>query len=173
MLKKNNDYVNNILEKISVIRDNEFYLANYKVNEVKIKKKKCDNEIEVNITRSKMKKMANKLKHRHMMRGLDVTEIKTVTDDNHDIILDNNIFNIVKDESKLIQWKNLPFEKKVDLVKIFIKEKYDDFPDETLNKIIDYIDKNKINFKKYINYDPISQIIIDMPIIMYNNNEYS
>ena len=34
-----------------------------------------------------------------------------------------------------------------------------DFPEKIFTKIIDLIKKNKINFKKYINYDPISESI--------------
>ena len=38
---------------------------------------------------------------------------------------------------------------------------------------MDLVKNNKINFKKYINYDPISMVILDLPIVLYDKDEYS
>ena len=55
-------------------------------------------------------------------------------DNNHDIIMDKDIFNIVKDESKLIQWKNIEITKKEELLKKFINKKYDRFSRKNIYK---------------------------------------
>lgn len=170
-MKNNSDFLNNIIKKLDTIRNNEFQLQNYVPIEVVLKKKVHKiNEVDTNVLKKEFRKMTNNFEKRMEKRGLKNKQL-VVEDNNHDIIMDKDIFNIVKDESKLIQWKNIEINKKEELLKNFINKKFKDFPENLFKKIIDLIKKNKINFKKYINYDPISEVVIDLPIIYFDEIE--
>ena len=85
-----------------------------------------------------------------------------------DILNDNNIFNIIKDEKKLLKWKDLELESKIEKIKSYILINHLDFPDDLYNRIIDLLKKNKINFKKYIVFNKYTKNIDNMPIINFN-----
>ena len=140
-MKNNSDFLNNIIKKLDTIRNNEFLLENYKPIEVVLKKKVHKvNEIETNVLKKEFRKMTNKFEKRMEKRGL-VNKQLVIENNNHDIIMDKDIFNIVKDESKLIQWKNIETNKKAELVKDCINKKYENFPEKLYDKIIDLIKK--------------------------------
>ena len=104
--------------------------------------------------------MTNKFEKRMEKRGLKNKQL-VIEDNNHDIIMDKDIFNIVKDESKLIKWKKNENNNKEKLIKNYVEKKYENFPEKLLKKIYELVNKNKINFKKYINYDPYQKKLLN------------
>ena len=165
-------YLDGIIKSINDITYNEFKLNGYKYEEKKFvmkEKSTIRNDIETNIIRGKInKKCYEKIKKDEAM-GKKIVSIQTIPEIDINILTDAGIFNIVKDKSKLVEWKKLKLEVKIKKLKEFIEKKYENFPEEMSNKLIELIEKNKINFKKYIGYDSILERILQMPIIEYDN----
>ena len=166
------NYLSCIIKMINEVTYNEFKLDGYKYEDKKyiIKEKSIIRDsIETNIIRGKInKKCYQKIKKDEAM-GKEIVSIQTIHEEDINILTDAGIFNIVKDKSKLVEWKKIELDVKIQKLKEFIEKKYVDFPEEILNKLIDLIEKNKINFKKYIGYDCILERILQMPIIEYDN----
>ena len=172
----NENYVEDILQMVHNVTMEEFKLGGYNYveqNEEKKKSTKREN-IEFNIMSGKMKKASYDRIKKHEASGKKVEQIKTVFNNeegeevNMDILSDVGIFNIVKDKSKLIPWKKIDTEDKKNRVSDFIKSNYENFPEVLFNKVLDLVDNGKINYKKYIVYDPIVCRILEMPIIKYD-----
>jgi hypothetical protein len=173
-----NGYMDYILNKINEITFNEFKLGGYNNEELNIKidtkdisKRDC---IETNMIRGKLNKKCYEDIKKAELHGKVLTQVQTIHDNDIDILSSSGyeIFNIIKDKSKLILWKDLDIEIKIKHLNEYIIKKYEIFPEELLNNLVDLINKNKINFKKYIIYDAILEKITDMPIIEFNNNNY-
>jgi len=169
----NENYVEDILQLVHDITIEEFKLGGYEYveqDEEKKKSTKRDN-IEFNIMSGKMKKAAYDRVKKQEASGKTVEQVKTVFEDeekNMDILSDIGIFNIVKDKSKLIAWKKIEPEDKKNKVTDFIKSNYENFPEVLFNKVLDLVDSGKINYKKYIVYDPIVCRILEMPVIKHD-----
>ena len=87
----------------------------------------------------------------------------------HDLI-NSNIFNVIKDENNYIEWKKLD-----NVVKIEKLNNYFNNMPNLETKIKDELEKlildNKINYKKYIEYDKINSNILSMPIICFDEDK--
>ena len=165
-------YLDGIVKTINDITYKEFKLNGYKYEDTEyiIKKKSTiRDDIETNIIRGKINKKCYEKIKKDESKGKKIVSIQTIHDEDINILTDTGIFNIVKDKSKLIEWKKLKLGVKIEKLKEFIVKKYENFPEDTLNKLIELIEKNKINFKKYIGYDSILERILQMPIIEYDN----
>ncbi len=164
------DYINTLLEYIQNIRDTEFKVNNYTppVNTNKQPKKFFTSRnkqdirfVQQNIYKFKRtKELKTKVIENNNNKYKDINKLSEIKKDKLDEITDiittnNNI--------KVIQKKK---------IKEFINKYYNDIPEENLNRILELIKKNKINFKKYICYNKITKNIDDMPIIN-NTNGYS
>jgi hypothetical protein len=123
-----------------------------------------------NITKSKLARAGKQRMYRKQMKGLDVKQFSENFEVKYDIINDN-IFNIVKEEN-ILPWKKIELKDRKVMFDKFVKENYTDLPEKLLERCLELIDKNKINFKKYINYDPISHNIITLPILVKENDKY-
>ena len=168
-----NKFLENIICNLTKIRNNEFKIAGYKGKDPVIIKKEKSNKstlIAANITKSKLARAGKQRMYRKQMKGLDVTQFSEDFNSNCDIINDN-IFNIVRDEN-IIPWKKVEVKNRKEMFEKFAKDNYPELPEELLERCLDLIEKNKINFKKYINYDPISHRIMSLPILIKENNKY-
>ena len=179
------EYINKIIKKVNNLVENEFKENNYKVIEEKIiKKEKKDSrykqevsKIQYNIYMSKANKKnkidkMNNNKNKKVKNDYSTQSETSVLNNKIDLISDSNLFNVV-DKEKLLKWKSVKLEDKKIKIKLFIDKNYDDFPDKLLTRIFELIDKNKINFKKYIEFNEYTQNIDSMPIISYNNETYN
>lgn len=168
-----NKFLENIICNLTKIRNNEFKIAGYEgIDPVIVKKEKSNKStiIAANITKSKLARAGKQRMYRKQMKGLDVTQFSEDFTSKCDIINDN-IFNIVKEEN-IIPWKKVEVKNRKEMFEKFVKENHPELPEELLERCLNLIDKNKINFKKYINYDPISHRIMSLPILMKENNKY-
>jgi len=176
------NYINVLLKSIHNIRDTEFKNNNYipPTNINKQPKKIFTNRekqdiyfVKRNIYQSKKKKELKTIMMNNNKNFVKKEEIeKDKLDDNTDILTDTNIFNVIKNEDELIKWKELDLDIKKEKINIFVTKYYSDIPKEKLERILFLIEKNKINFKKYISYNKLTQNIDDMPIIN-NTDGYS
>ena len=165
-------YLDSIVKTINDITYQEFKINGYEYEDkeyIMKKKSSIRDNIETNIIRGKINKKCYEKIKKDEAKGKKIVSIKTIHEEDINILTDTGIFNIVKDKSKLIEWKKLKLEVKIEKLKDFIDKKYENFPEELLNKLIELIEKNKINFKKYIGYDSILERILQMPIIEYDN----
>lgn len=168
-----NKFLENIICNLTKIRNNEFKIAGYEgIDPVIVKKEKSNKStvIAANITKSKLARAGKQRMYRKQMKGLDVTQFSEDFTSKCDIINDN-IFNIVKEEN-IIPWKKVEVKNRKEMFKKFVKENHPELPEELLERCLNLIDKNKINFKKYINYDSISHRIMSLPILIKENNKY-
>jgi len=174
MISENpNKFLENIICNLNKIRNNEFKIAGYEGKDPVIVKKEKSNKstvIAANITKSKLARAGKQRMYRKQMKGLDVTQFSEDFNSTCDIINDN-IFNIVKEEN-ILPWKKIEVKDRKEMFEKFVKDNHSDLPEEFLERCLDLIEKNKINFKKYINYDPISHRIVSLPILMKENEKY-
>lgn len=189
-------YIVNILDNIHDLTRQEFKTNNFDfvvkkptIKDVFNQRDTQDiNRIKYNIYRSKKSKQNRAiLLKNNKEKEINIDEIDNMTfnsknktleneielHDNIDIITDVNLFNIVDDKTKLIKWKDISNENKKIKILNYIQKTYIDFPSELINKINELIDKNKINFKKYIIYNEYTQEIDKTPIVNYKKNKYS
>ena len=85
-----------------------------------------------------------------------------------DIVNGENIFNVIKDKNTYIEWKKLENDVKKEKIMYYLKTHDIELEKELLDIIFDNVDSNKINYKKYIEYDKINERIIKMPLLIYN-----
>lgn len=174
MISENpNKFLEDIICNLTKIRNNEFKLAGFEGKDPVIVKKEKSNKstlIAANITKSKLARAGKQRMYRKQMKGLDVTQFSEDFNSRCDIISDN-IFNIVKEEN-ILPWKKIELKKRKEMFENFVKENHTDLPEDLLIKCLDLIEGNKINFKKYINYDSISHRIISLPILVKENEKY-
>jgi len=167
------NYLDVISNKIKDITLSEFKLGGYNYEdldkEVVIKKSTKRDDIETNIIRGKINRKCYEKIKKEEAKGKVIKQVQTVQENDIDILTGTGIFNIVKDKSKLIDWKKLDLETKKQKLNEYVSRKYETFPEEILTQLVDLIEKNKINFKKYIAYDSILEKILDMPIIEYDS----
>jgi hypothetical protein len=176
------NYVNTLLEYIQNIRDTEFKLNNYipPININKQPKKFFTSRntqdirfVQQNIYKSKKtKELKAKIRKNNKNNDIKNKDIKIIEeiekdklDENADILTDKNIFNVIQNEDDLVKWKDLDFEVKKSKINEYIGKYYKDLSETVLNRIFELIEKNKINFKKYICYNKLTKNIDDMPII--------
>lgn len=191
------DYLSSLLSSIHDLTQKEFEINNYKPVDKKItikdifnrRDKQDINKIKYNLYKTKQYKI-NKTKLLNNNKNvvyeinedisntniINIDEKKqeeiTKLNENIDILSDTGLFNVIEDKSKLIKWKDIKNEDKKNKLNKFITERYKDFPDELMKRIYELIDKNKINFKKYILYNEYSQEIESTPIINCKNKVY-
>lgn len=168
-----NKFLEEIICNLSKIRNNEFKIAGYKETVPVIKKKEKSNKstvIAANITKSKLAAVARKKIHQKQMKGMDIKQFSEDFNTKCDIISDD-VFNIVRDEN-IVPWKKIELDKRKKMFEDFVKANHEDLPEEHLKRCLELMEKNKINFKKYINYDPINKVIQSLPILMNENGIY-
>jgi hypothetical protein len=174
MISENpNKFLEEIICNLNKIRNNEFSIAGYKEIVPEIKKKEKSNKstvIAANIAKNKLAAVARKKIYQKQMKGMDVKQFSEDFDSKCDIISDD-IFNVVKDEN-IVPWKKIELEERKKMFEAFVKANHEDLPEEHLTRCLELMEKNKINFKKYINYDPINKEIISLPILLKENGLY-
>lgn len=196
MMDNYKDYLSVLLQNIHDLTHKEFEINNFKMDEKKItikdifnrRDKQDINKIKYNLYKAKQYKM-NKTKllknNRNVVYDINEEDSKdteridkkkqeeiTKLNENIDILSDTGLFNVIEDKSKLIKWKDIKNEDKKNKLNKFITDNYNDFPEELMDRIYELIDKNKINFKKYILYNEYSQEIESTPIINCKNKVY-
>lgn len=172
------NYANAIVKKMNEFRTNVFLECEYVIPENTnvppkrnyLNKFKNDSKYaSYNIEKKKNQKRGMKNK----IIESDLIIVKDNLEEHQDILTDNNIFNIINKETTLMKWKDVKIEDKKIKIKEFIDITFIDFPEELLNKIYHLIDINKINFKKYIDFNESTKNINKMPIIFIKNREYA
>lgn len=137
-----------------------------KVKKIKVKK---DDNTDLNILKGRINKMMykNELKK----KGGDVKNQNEGNSENKFLDSNDDIFNIVNDESDYLDWKKIPKGEKIELIKKYFEER-NEIPDKIRDEIIELIENNKLTTKKEITYDKINRKIINIPLIKNINNEY-
>lgn len=134
-----------------------------KIEKTKIKKDKKIDERDVSKFQSVLK---------NYKKNKEVKSHETPIND-FDLI-NSNIFNFIKDENKYLDWKQLDNNIKLEKLNFYLDNYKNDNNFEIDKEIYDDLKKlildNKINFKKYIEYDKINSKIISLPILVYENN---
>ena len=85
-----------------------------------------------------------------------------------DIVNGENIFNVIKDKNTYVEWKKLENDIKKEKILYYLKTHDIELEKELLDIIFENVDTNKINYKKYIEYDKINERIIKIPLLIYN-----
>lgn len=167
-------YTTDILKNINKLRDEIFLEYNYIIpentNTQPKRKYSTKYKIDVKYTQYNIEKMKNQRRNKN--KKIESIIEKDELGENQDILTDDTIFNVVENNDNLIKWKDIVLENKKNKIKEFINKKYDNFPIDTLDKIFNLIEINKINFKKYINFNELTSNINSLPIIGFKDGIY-
>jgi len=133
-----------------------------------VEKKNNKGDMMLNFHRNKIMHDCYQKMKKNEKKGKNNKVIESVVDDNVNILSDSNIFNIVMDKSKLVDWKKL--EKEVHIVKVkeYIMKKEFYLDGDIQENLFKLVEEGKIKSKKYIEYDKIMERIIDMPILKFD-----
>lgn len=161
------DIINNIIDKISNIRIEEFKKYNLEYEE-KIIEKKVLNEDLVDLKTFKNKIIKKALQDKNKPSNINKKEYPTNSDCIN--ILEDDIFSNEFDENPpeedKLDIETMDREKKIELINEFIQRKNIIFDeDNSIEKIIEIIDDESINLKKYINISKMYQQITKIGFI--------
>jgi len=170
LLDNNETFFQDILDNIHRITMDEFEKGKYeyKENNKVIKKKNNKGDMMMNYHRNKILQSCYQKMKKNEKKGKNNVIVDTVEEEEVNILRDKNIFNIIKDKSKLIDWKKLDNETQIKKVKIYLIEKEINLNEEIQEKLFGLINENKIKSKKYVEYDSILEKILALPILYIN-----
>ena len=170
IINNNENFIRNILEGIQRATIEEFERGKYeeKIKEKKVEKKNNKGDMMLNFHRNKIMQDCYQKMKKNEKKGKNNKVIESVVDDNVNILSDSNIFNIVMDKSKLVDWKKLEKEVQIDKVKEYIMKKEINLDENIQENLFKLVEEGKIKSKKYIEYDKIMERIIDMPILKFD-----
>tara|TARA_B100001250_G_C19562288_1_gene683881 strand:+ start:18 stop:578 length:561 start_codon:yes stop_codon:yes gene_type:complete len=157
----NNDFLSEILNNTRSRRDSEYKKVDFKIPEFNENKSQNISDMEIKNLKYKLDKITNQKKGSDKFKEheTDLTHV--------DIINCNNVFNIVKDQSEYVEWKKLVVELKLEKLKVYLDKNMEELfiTEDQVEELMRLVKDNKINYKKYINYDKINAQIISLPIL--------
>jgi hypothetical protein len=161
------EIINNIIDKISNIRIEEFKKYNLEYEEKIIEKKMLSEDL-VDIKTFKNKIIKKALQDKNKPSNINKKEYPTNSDCIN--ILEDDIFSNEFDENPpeedKLDIETMDREKKIELINEFIQRKNIIFDeDNSIEKIIEIIDDETINLKKYINISKMYQQITKIGFI--------
>ena len=170
IINNNENFIRNILEGIQRATIEEFERGKYeeKIKDKKVEKKNNKGDMMLNFHRNKIMQDCYQKMKKNEKKGKNNKVIESVVDDNVNILSDSNIFNIVMDKSKLVDWKKLEKEVQINKVKEYIIKKEINLHQDIQENLFKLIEEGKIKSKKYIEYDKIMERIIDMPVLKFD-----
>ena len=160
----NSSFINNIIDKINIIRAEEFKKFNYTYDEKIIEKKLINENLK------EFKDMKQSIKKRASIDKMKPSNIHKKEYDNINInidILEDDIFNNNEDTSSDVKLniELLNREQKIDLINEFIQRKNIIFEPTEYIKIEGIVDNPEITLKKYINISKLYQQVTKISFI--------
>ena len=168
-LEEQEHFINNIRIKLEQERIEEYNLIGFEIiveDKPKVFKEGLDYE-----TKKLKTKLVNYVyekskKEDEIQLGAAAEEQSKINQ--IDIVNGENIFNVIKDKNTYVEWKKLENDVKKEKIIYYLNTHDIELEKELLDIIFDNVDTNKINYKKYIEYDKINERIIKMPLLVYN-----
>jgi hypothetical protein len=158
------EYIQQLIIKISNIRDDEFKKVDFIYEERIIEKKTLnENLMEFKNYQVNMKKKAMLEKNKPGNINKPDYEQKYNVD-----ILEDDIFNNseeVKTEEEKLDFENMTRDKKLVLIQDFIQRKNIHLEPEDLTKIEELVDNPELNIKKYLNISKMYQQVTKVSFI--------
>ena len=169
IINNNEDLISKILENIQRVTLEEFDKGGFqeKVVEKRVKKKNNKGDMMMNYHRNQIMQNCYQRVKNNEKKGINKV-VDSVEEENVNILSDTNIFNIVVDKSKLVDWKKLEKEVQINKVKEFLTKKEIILEEDVEEELFSLINSGKIKSKKYIEYDSILERILVMPIISFD-----
>jgi len=169
IINNNEDFITKILENIQRVTLEEFDKGGFqeKVVEKRVKKKNNKGDMMLNFHRNQIMQNCYQKVKNNEKKGINKV-VDSVEEENVNILSDTNIFNIVVDKSKLVDWKKLEKEVQINKVKEFLTKKEIILEEDVEEELFSLINSGKIKSKKYIEYDSILERILVMPIISFD-----
>ena len=160
----NSSFINNIIDKINIIRTDEFKKFNYTYKEKIIEKKLINENLK------EFKDMKQNIKKKASIDKMKPSNIHKKEYDNANInidILEDDIFNNNEDISSDIKLniESLNREQKIELINEFVQRKNIVFEPIEYAKIEEIIDNPDITLKKYINVSKLYQQVTKISFI--------
>lgn len=175
IINNNEDFISKILENIQRVTLEEFDKGGFqeKVVEKRVKKKNNKGDMMMNYHRNQIMQNCYQRVKNNEKKGRNKV-VDSVEEENVNILSDTNIFNIVVDKSKLVDWKKLEKEVQIIKVKEYLTKKEITLEEDVEEELFGLINSGKIKSKKYIEYDSILERILVMPIISFDDklNKY-
>ena len=177
-LQNNNiTFIKNILQKNESIRIQEYTLLGITIDDFVLQTKKESPYQEKQLLgnyQGSMKQFSYELNKKKNLKQVDTEHLNN---EEVDIINDSNVFNVVKEKTEYIDWKQLDNTIKKEKVKNYLDINIDYYYlDESsyeslYNELCVLIDEKTINYKKYIEYDKVNERIINMPVLVVDKSE--
>ena len=175
-----NEIINELISNLSEIKRIEYNKTNFKPTNkiVIIKKKKNHNKETIDLKNFKSK--VSSTVYKYSQKNLNNKDNNIINFGNDLNDSNNNIFNLVDNNTIQITWRQLTNDEKIEKIKRFFSEEnkkhleitnQNKYSQELIDKMIDLITKNKIIYKKQVNYDQINNRIISLPCIKYEEKE--
>jgi hypothetical protein len=175
IINNNENFITKILENIQRVTLEEFDKGGFKekVVEKRIKKKNNKGDMMMNYHRNQIMQNCYQRVKNNEKKGRNKV-VDSVEEENVNILSDKNIFNIIIDKSKLVDWKKLDKEVQINKVNEYLTKKEIKLEENVLEELFSLINNGKIKSKKYIEYDSILERILVMPIISFDEklNKY-
>lgn len=154
----NNIFIQNCIDKINILRNNEFEKYNFTYEEKIIEKKNLNENL------VEFKNFQNNIKKKALLDKLKPSNISkkeyTSTNPNIDILEDdifNNSFKENKEDEIKLDIQSLDRDKKIELINEFLQRKNILLDEIEYKKIEEIVDNPEINIKKYFNISKIYQ----------------
>jgi len=175
-----NEIIKDLINNLSKIKRAEYNKTNFKPTNkiIKIKRKKNHNKETIDLKNFKSKVSSTVYKYSQKNLNNNNNNIINFGNDLND--RNNNIFNLVDANTIQITWRQLTNDEKIEKIKKFFSEENkkefeitnnNKYSKELIDKMVDLISKNKIIYKKQVNYDQINNRIISLPCIKYEETE--
>lgn len=164
------NFIPDLINELTEIREEEFKHVGYEYVPPIIKKTiPKENKMELQNLKYKLTRISNK-KKKFDKNGNEIENKEAPYEVD---ILNDNIFNTIKDETVFKEWRYILEKDKISKIKEYYeKNKEELYLDENhLESLIKLIKTNKINYKKYITYNKFNGTIISLPILQINDKD--
>lgn len=163
-----NEFLDTIISNINTIREQEYELYGFVKKEFLVKDKplsEYNSKQQLNQYQSNMRQYSYE---QNKKKNIKQIETSIYNQQSVDIINDSNVFNLVKEKSEYIDWKKLDNVVKKEKIKSYLDLYNDKYyvDDQLINDLYELIDDNKLNYKKYIDYDKVNERITKMPVLV-------
>ena len=171
----NSDNIDKIREQMKEITTDGYKIHNFIPYKTPIKELVPPkvNETDLNIVKSNINRT---IRDKDKKRKIMVIKVDKWEEEAENIdILKNDLFNVVKNENKYLEWKKMCLEDKIKIMEEYLeKANKNDIPytEEIKVKILEMVKDNKILIKKEIVFDKINKKILDIPIVKYVDEEF-
>lgn len=163
------DNIDKIRADLYQIANSEYEKNGYKPIKTSAKELKNPDGFNEKDVEKELNNYQNKVKMMVQKKNKNALQEEEAKKDFMDNTLDT--FNIVEDEKEYKEWRKLDLPERLEILEKHFKE-FPDLGDDIKEQLRDMVDKQKILYKKDINYDKINKKILKITLLKKVGEEY-